>query len=83
MTSVQATEASPPHKEYASANKLKPIILFSIIDPSPTPTIVSNALPPRNKTVVRFTNTKSAIQNTASIVFKLVLNLFSINSGIV
>ena len=45
--------------------------------------IVSKALPPKNKTVVRLTNTKSAIQKIASIVFRFVLNLFSINSGIV
>ena len=53
------------------------------MDPSPTPIIVSKAFPPKNNTVVRLTNTKSAIQKIASIVFKLVLNLFSINSGIV
>ena len=40
-------------------------------------------MPPKNKTVVRLTKTKSAIQKIASIVFRFVLNLFSINSGIV
>ena len=51
--------------------------------PSPLPIIVSKALPPKNKTVVKFTNTNNAIQKTASIVFRFELYLFSINSGIV
>ena len=83
MTSVQATEARPPQREYAAANNPSPIMLFSRIDPSPTPIIVSRAFPPKNNTVVKFTNTKSAIQKIASMVFRLVLYLFSINSGIV
>ena len=51
MTSVQATDAKPPHSEYAAANNPSPIILFNRIDPSPTPIIVSRAFPPRNNTV--------------------------------
>ena len=51
--------------------------------PSPLPKIVSSALPPKKSTVVRFTKTNNAIQNTAKIVLRFELNLFSINSGIV
>ena len=51
--------------------------------PSPVPITVSNAFPPKYKTVVKFTKTNSAIQNTAKIVLRLVLYRFSINSGIV
>ena len=58
-------------------------MLLSKIEPSPFPTIVSIALPPKKRTVVRFTKTNSAIQKIAKIVFKFVLYLFSINSGIV
>ena len=58
-------------------------MLFRKIEPSPFPITVSKALPPRYSTVVKFTKTNNAIQNTASIVFRFVLNLFSINSGIV
>ena len=53
------------------------------IEPSPVPITVSKASPPRYRTVVRFTNTNSAIQKIARIVLSSVLNLFSINSGIV
>ena len=53
------------------------------MDPSPFPITVSKARPPKYKTVVRFTKTNNAIQKMARIVFSSVLNLFSINSGIV
>ena len=51
--------------------------------PSPLPKIVSIALPPKYITDVRLTNTNKLIQNTARMVFKLLLYLFLTNSGIV
>ncbi len=45
--------------------------------------MVSMAFAPRNRTEVKFTKINSAIQKTARIVFRLVLNLCSTNSGIV
>ena len=58
------------------------MILIVIILPSPLPKIVSIALPPRYITVVRLTKTNRLIQKIANIVFKLLLNRFFTNSGI-
>ena len=79
ITSVQATADNPPYKEYAAANNANPITPYRI----GTPIIVSKANEPKYNTEARLTNTYRAIQKTASMVFKLVENLFSTNSGMV